>query len=225
MNDGISQTKTMRHDWLQWAAVFPGSRASGRFLYLFIARALCGLFLFGVINPAMAAERASAKRVLIISTGSRFSVGFPFIEQNAVENLRQLRPNELEYYSEYLDIIRFPSEKHRQIFRDYLRQKYAEDAPDLIILFYVGNLVGAQTVLQQLFPTTPVIVAGLTEEDLSRASLGARTTGLAQRSDPDGTIKLILRLQPEIKRIVVVGGTAEVDREVLRRTRGVAQLY
>jgi len=39
------------------------------------------------------------------------SIGFPIVEQNAVDKLRQLRPGELEFYSEYLDIVRFPSEK------------------------------------------------------------------------------------------------------------------
>jgi PAS domain S-box-containing protein len=186
---------------------------------------LTALIFLAVINSTDGAEPARAKRVLIFSMGNRFSGGFPVVEKNVVEKLRQLRPNELEFYSEYLDIIRFPTDKHRQTFRDYLRQKYAGDPPDLIILLYVGNLVAAQTVLQQLFPATPVIVTGLTEEHLSPGSFRVRTTGLAQRSDPDGTIKFILRLQPDIKRIVVIGGTAEVDREVLRRAREASQIY
>ena len=113
----------MLDNWLMPAA-FHRSRGSGQFLYLFIARALCGLFLFALINLAAAAESARAKRVLMVSTGSRFSIGFPTLEQNAVEKLRELHPD-LDFYSEYLDILRFPSEKHNLIFRDYLRDKYA----------------------------------------------------------------------------------------------------
>jgi PAS domain S-box-containing protein len=225
MNAGISQAKTMRNDWLQWAAVFPDSRASGRFLYLFIARALCGLLLFVLINPTAAADRARAKRVLILSTGSRFSVAFPTMEQNAVGKLRQIYRGELDFYSEYLDIIRFPSEKHYRIFRDYLRDKYADDGPDLIILFYAGNLQIAQKALTQLFPVTPVIVAGVTEEDLPTGPLGERATGIAQRSDADGTIKLILQLHPDVKRIVVIGGTTEVDRAVINRVMQAATSF
>jgi PAS domain S-box-containing protein len=158
-----------------------------------------------------------AKRVLMISTGSRFSIAFPILEQNAVEKLRQLHPDGLDFYSEYLDIIRFPSEKHRRILRNYLRDKYAEDVPDLVILLYAGNVRVAQSVFAELFPETPAVVAGVTEEDLPSGPLGSRATGIAQRSDPDGTIKLILKLQPDVKRIVVIGGTTEIDRAVMGR--------
>ena len=180
--------------------------------------ALAGfLLLCAAANPANSAETAPPKRVLILSTGSRFSIGFPIVEQAAVEKLRELRPGGVEFYSEYLDIIRFSSEKHRQIFRSYLKDKYAEDVPDLIVLIYVGNLNVAEAVLAQIFPTTPIVVAGLTEETLSANSLSGQATGIAERSDTDGTIKLMLRLQPDIKRIVVIGGTAEVDRHVTNR--------
>jgi hypothetical protein len=74
-------------------------------------RALCALFFFALVNTAVGGEATPAKRVLMLSTGNRFSIGFPIVEQNAVDKLRQLRPGELEFYSEYLDIVRFPSEK------------------------------------------------------------------------------------------------------------------
>jgi len=173
-------------------------------------------------SPVHGAETRRAKRVLIISTGSRFSVGFPMIEQSAIERLRQLRPGEIEFYGESLDIIRFPSESYHRIFRDYLRNKYADDVPDLIILFYVGNLRVAEKNLGQLFPDTPIVAAGLTEEKFPPGPLGGRMTAIAQSTDPDGTIELILRLQPKIQRIVVIGGTAEVDRQVMSRARAAA---
>jgi hypothetical protein len=124
------------------------------------------LILFGrPVSFAAAAQEVRAKRVLVISTGSRFSVGFPIVEQNAVEKLRQLYPAELEFYSEYLDIVRFPSASYHRVFRDYLRDKYADDVPDLIVLIYVGNLGVAEKLLEQIYPDTPVVAAGLTEEE------------------------------------------------------------
>lgn len=168
---------------------------------------------------AAAAQEGRAKRVLLISTGSRFSVGFPIVEQNTVERLRQLHPAELEFYSEYLDIVRFPSDSYHRVFRDYLRDKYADDVPDLIVLIYVGNLGVAEKLLEQLFPDTPVVAAGLTEEEYPARLLSTRVTGIAQRSDPSGTIDLLRRLQPEIQRMVLIGGSAEVDRQVMQRAK------
>jgi PAS domain S-box-containing protein len=173
----------------------------------------------------LGADPSRAKRVLLISTGSRFSTGFPIAEQNAVERLRQLYKGSLEFYSESLDIVRFPSESYHRVFRDYLRDKYAGDVPDLIILIYVGNLTLAENVLSQLFPGTPVIAAGLTEEEFPSGMALGRTSAIAQRSDPAGTMKLLLQLQPEIRKLVLIGGIAEVDRQVMERARQAARMF
>jgi two-component system, LuxR family, sensor kinase FixL len=169
-----------------------------------------------------AAQSERAKRALIVSTGSRFS-SFPIAEQAIVDRLRAVHPAELEFYSEYLDIVRFSSESYKRLFRDYLRDKYAQDLPDLIFLIFVGNLGTAGELLGELFPRAPVVVVGLTEEELPLRGLPGRVTGLAQRSDPAGTLELMLRLQPEIRRIVLVGGTAEVDRQVMSRAQAAAR--
>jgi PAS domain S-box-containing protein len=162
--------------------------------------------------------------VLIVSTGSRFS-SFPIAEQAIVDRLRELYRGDLEFYSEYLDIVRFPSESYQRLFRDYLRDKYARDLPDLIFLIFVGNLGTAGELLIELFPRAPVVVVGLTEEELPARLRPGRVTGLAQRSDPVGTLELILRLQPDIRRIMLIGGTAEVDRQVMSRAQAAARGY
>ena len=175
--------------------------------------------IFLLANEAwgLGAEDGQTKRVLMISTGSRFSLGFPIVEQSALEQLRQWYRGELEVYAEALDIIRFPSDSYRRVFQDYLRDKYVGDPPDLVMLAYVGNLGTAAKLLRQIFPMTPVVAVGLTEEEILPGWPGGHVAGIAQRSDPAGTIQLMLRLQPEIRRIVLIGGTAEVDREVMRR--------
>jgi PAS domain S-box-containing protein len=182
-----------------------------------------GLLCLSITLPAptnlSAAEGEYAKRVLFISTGSRFSIGFPIVEQSTLDRLRQLHPGSLEFYGEYLDLVRFPSASYRRLFRDFLRDKYAYDPPDLVILTYVGNLGLAEKFLEELFPNTPGIAVGLTEEELPAKRSGSRLTGLAQRSDPAGTIELLRRLQPETRRLVLIGGTADVDRHVMNRTK------
>jgi PAS domain S-box-containing protein len=106
-----------------------------------------------------------------------------------------------------------------------LTEKYSEQPPDLIILVFVGNLGIAGELLHQLFPGTPVIVAGFTEEEVRTDQFGPLVSGLAQRVDPRATLELILRLQPETRRVVVIGGTAEVDRSVLNRVKEAARSF
>jgi PAS domain S-box-containing protein len=131
----------------------------------------------------------------------------------------------VEIDAENLDILRFPSQRFQQIFSDYLANKYTEQTPDLIILAYLGSLETAGKSLQRLFPGVPIIVVGLTEEDLSTDQFGGLVRGLAQRVNPRATLELILRLQPETRRIIVIGGTAEVDHNVRDRVKEAARSF
>ena len=190
---------------------------------LLVVVSLCVLAFFTAPNAAAAdAESPRAKRVLIISTGSRLSPGFAVVDQQLLQALATVSAR-IEPSAENLDIVRFPTERFGRIFSDYLSEKYAEQPPDLIILVYVGNLGIAAKLLEQLFPRTPIIVAGLSEEEIDPGQFGKLVTGLVQRVDPRPTLDLILRLQPETRRIVVIGGTAEVDRNVLSRVKDTAR--
>ena len=116
------------------------------------------------IVGANGADSERAKRVVIISTANRLAPGFTLAEQNALDTMTKLGPGRVDFHFEYLDIIRFPSESYQRIFRSYLREKYSENSPDLLMLLYVGNLAITTKVLAQLFPEVPVVVVGLTEE-------------------------------------------------------------
>jgi PAS domain S-box-containing protein len=202
---------------------YKSPRSTLRFLGRLVAT--CEIIFLAALGSANAADAGPAKHVLLISTGGRSGPGFTLIEQSALDRLRQLSSQSIDSYSESLDIVRFPSESYHRLFRGYLSEKYNEYPPDLVILFYVGKLTVAQNLLGQLFPAVPVVVAGLTEEDVSLGQFGKRVSGFAQRADARGTIELILRLQPETRRIVVVGGTADVDRDVVSRTRDAARAF
>jgi hypothetical protein len=102
-------------------------------------------------------------------------------------------------------------------FRRICAKNMLNNPPDILILIYVGSLGIAAKLLAQLFPEVPVVVIGLTEEKVATDQLGSLVTGFAQQVDPRTTIEMLLRLQPETQRIVVIGGTAEVDRLVLDR--------
>jgi PAS domain S-box-containing protein len=180
---------------------------------------------FLIVPDYAQAATAPAKRVLLISTGSRFSPGFALVDQAVLEALRKIESATVDVYPENLDILRFPADRFQRIFGDYLKEKYADQPPDLVILVFIGNLGTAGNLLQQLFPGTAVVVAGFTEEEVRRDQFGSLVSGIAQRVDPRASIELILRLQPDTQRIVVIGGTAEVDRNVLDRVKAAARSF
>ena len=195
-----------------------------KFAYVAL-HALCWLAFLITASGAYGGEAKPVKRVLIISTGSRFSPGFTLVDKAILDALAKLPSGSVETYGENLDILGFPSDRFVRTFSAYLTEKYAERPPDLIVLVYVGNLGTAGKLLQQIFPRTPVIVAGFTEEDIPQDQLGSLVIGIAQRVDPRATMELILRLQPHTRRIIVISGTAEVDRSALNRVREAAHAF
>jgi PAS domain S-box-containing protein len=183
------------------------------------------ILLSTVLAFTVGAQEVRAKRVLIISTGSRFAPGFIIVDQQLLQALAKIPSARIETYAENLDIVRFPAERSRRIFSDYLAAKYAEYPPDLVILVFVGNLGISGKVLEQVFPGTPIIVAGYTQEELRPDQFGSLVSGLAQRVDGHAALELILRLQPGLRRIVVIGGTAEIDRQMIRVVQKAAESF
>jgi hypothetical protein len=153
------------------------------------------------------------KRVLIISTGKILTPGLNVISQQIVQALNTLKSMSVETDAENLDISRFPSEESQRVFRQYLEAKYAEHPPDLVVLILVGTLGMSSGSLRQLFPQTPILVAGFSPQgELRPEQFGKSVTGFLQRFDAPGTLDLMVRLQPGLRRIVVIGGTSDDDR-------------
>ncbi|MGZ8533691.1 MAG: sensor histidine kinase, partial [Candidatus Binatia bacterium] len=190
-----------------------------------VLHGFCWLVFCVAASGAYGADAKPAKRVLIISTGSRLAPGFVLVDQQLLQALAKVSSARIETYAENLDLVRFPNERYQRIFTEYLTAKYAENPPDLVILVFVGILGIPGKLLPQLFPGTPIIVAGLTEEELRGDQFGPFVTGLAQRVNPRANLEVILRLQPETRRVVVIGGTTEIDRQVVQRVRDVAPSF
>ena len=192
---------------------------------LLVVPALCALFIFAAVTRASAADGNRPKRVLIISTGSRLSPGFTLMDRAILEAMGNNPSNPVDTYAENLDILRFPTDRFQRTFRDYLTEKYAEQPPDLIILVFIGSLGVSGTLLHEIFPGAPVVVAGATEEEVRADQFRSPVSGVVFRVNPRATLEAIFLLQPETRHVVVIGGTADVDRQVLDRVKEAARLF
>jgi hypothetical protein len=122
--------------------------------------------------------------------------------------------NRIEFYSEFLDGARFPSEDEQQRQRDFLRDEYRERPPDLVIAVSGGALVFLTKHRPDLFTGVPIgycPVAGDPHPDhLSDARI-------AEVPVPDSiapTLEMMLRLQPDTRQVVVVSGNGPRDRQL-----------
>ena len=194
--------------------------SSLRFLGRLVA--LCIVAVLVAVSSAHAAESGRAKRVLMLFSGSQFAPGSALVEQS-VQQVLQKGPQTVEFYAEYLDASRFPEESHYQLFREYLQEKYAQNPPDVIVAFLIVKFELAGRLPAELFPGIPVVLGALTEDEVPADGFGNRVTGVVQRIDFPGALELILKLQPDTERIVVIGGTAPLDRRYLGRTEEAAR--
>jgi len=74
-----------------------------------------------------------------------------------------------------------------------------------------------------LFPGLPVVFVTVNELEVPQGISKLGVTGIIQRFDLRGTVALILRLQPETQRVIVIGGDSDGDRATLGRIEEVAQ--
>jgi hypothetical protein len=107
---------------------------------------------------------------------------------------------------EYADLVRFPQEAHASLLIELLRQKYAQQPPDLIL---ASHNEASQFLLDhgaELFPGVPLVVSGEERTAHRRPSLPSHATSVIIAEDISGTIDLALSLLPDLRHIFVVAG-------------------
>src|SRR5262245_33697580 len=167
---------------------------------------------------ATRAQFAGPKRVLVLYWYNKdypWNVNFDRTFQAA---LGAAGPGRFEYYPEYLESNRFPGENQSQLFRDYLRKKYAGRSIDVVVANSDTSLNFLMKDGDDLFPGAP-IVSITTRHPSAEALETGRFPGLLTLSDHRKTVDLALRLHPNTKEIFVVSGTLEHDQGLERIAR------
>jgi signal transduction histidine kinase len=139
------------------------------------------------------------------------------LEQAVRSEMQRAGTNRIEFLTEYLDASHFSDKEHFRVFQDYLGKKYAGQNLDLIMAFPSRDYRLAGELPDALFPDVPVVFVAVNEMEVPQTIAKFGVTGIVQRFDLRGTLGLILRLQPDTHRVVVIGGTSDVDRATLDR--------
>jgi signal transduction histidine kinase len=166
---------------------------------------------------ANAPESSAPKQVLMIFNESKDVPGSIVLEQAVRAEMQKASTGRIEFLTEYLDASHFSDKEHFRLFQDYLGRKYAGKKLDLIMAFPSRDYQLAGELPEALFPDVPVVFVSVNEMDVPEAITKFGVTGIVQRFDLRGTLGLIMRLQPDTRRIVVIGGTSDVDSATLGR--------
>jgi signal transduction histidine kinase len=157
---------------------------------------------------------APVQRVLVLYSDERLLPANIIADEAIRATFAVGTSNRLEFYSEFLDVARFPGENQQQRQRDFFEDKYRERPPDLVIAVSGGALVFLAKHRTGLFAGVPIVycrVAGDPHTDhLSDA-------GIVEVPVPDSiapTLEMMLRLHPDTRQVVVVSGTGPRDRQM-----------
>jgi hypothetical protein len=151
-------------------------RSAVRFLWHIFILVVTGL------TPAAALAAKLPRSVLIITQSSPTSGG-PVAMFDAFASSPDVgATSRIAVYTEHLDLNRFPTPLHRQLTRDYFREKYRETPIGVVI---VDGPVALDLVLSwrgEMWSEVPVIFSGIDETSAARLALTPNITGFVRRS-------------------------------------------
>ena len=120
-------------------------------------------------------------------------------------------PSPVHFYTEYLDLTLFDGDEPQRELRALLRRKYESRSIDLIVAAGSRALRAALHNRVSLFSGAPVVFLGVDRASVADLRLGTDVTGTWLRQDWIETLELARRLQPDIRKAVVVAGSAPAD--------------
>jgi signal transduction histidine kinase/ABC-type uncharacterized transport system substrate-binding protein len=190
-----------------------------------LKRRLTLALLLLAVAPAPAGAQAVAKRVLVVYSHEREMAMYAGFDRALRAGLQSGAAQPIEFYTEYLDLMRFAAPLQRQTSVDYFRVKYAGPRMDLIVT--VSSLA-FDFILEhgeEIFPGIPIVFASVNATRLAQTTLRENITGVGVKRDIRQTLDLLLSLQPDTRQIVVPVGSSATEKAWAADTRELLQPY
>jgi signal transduction histidine kinase len=164
--------------------------------------------------PIVSSDRAGIqRRVLVLYSARQGQPAFAAFDAALEADLTERLGGQIDLYREYLDNGRFPlTDEYVRTFRTFLRDKY-RDRPDVIVAVALAAVGFVQQYGEELFPHTPLLFVATSDKTPTYG------TSVFSETDWGGSLWLALRLQPAIKRVFVISGASEIDRQSLAGAR------
>jgi PAS domain S-box-containing protein len=172
------------------------------------------LLMFLILFPWSSAEPKETKRVLVLFSEYESNPNVDVAEQGIHEVFRSNNLFDVELYSEYLDLSRFPDPSYGRLVADFLGRKYSATKIDVLITFYPSALDFLLGRRPALFPGVPVVAGAITESQAQHLTRTGRhrATGTVVHEDLLDLAATALRVRPRTKHFALVSGTARSDR-------------
>ncbi|MFO1108053.1 MAG: ATP-binding protein [Bradyrhizobium sp.] len=171
---------------------------------------------FGFASASTAAD--APKRVLILHA---YNYTFPAtaIASEAARKRLIEGSQSIEIEADFLDLVRLPGDEHATRTANFLREKYSKMRFDLVLVVGTEGVPFIMKYRDLIAPGVPVVFAGGSAASYATMHLPPDVTGIMSGFDFDKMLELAERLQPNAKRLVVIGGSGKADRGWQEATR------
>ncbi|MBI2747241.1 MAG: EAL domain-containing protein [Burkholderiales bacterium] len=176
----------------------------------------------GRTTPAVTGTPEVGKQVLLLLQPGYGRPGVDAYVASFVATWRQLGMPVEKVYVEYLDLARNPDPAYRKLSRELLLHKYADRALDLVVTFQQTPLNFLLEELPTLSPTAPVIASNASISAEQAARSGRRFLRQDVSFDYAGTLDIALKLFPDTRKVLVLGGTGVPDLAARRELEALA---
>jgi signal transduction histidine kinase len=162
-------------------------------------------------SPVFTAAEPLPRSVLIITQSSPTSAGAVAMVDGIRSALDVSSAQPITIYSEHLDLNRFPTARHKEISRNYLREKYRETPVGVVV---VDGPLALEFVLSwrgQMGSEIPVVFSGFDESVIAQMKVPPNVTGFIVQRTLSEMVSAARALVPDLKRIALVGDPFERD--------------
>lgn len=167
--------------------------------------------VWSATGSALDAPAAEPQKTVLALYGSRPDLPANVLVDEIIRStLERELGTHLDFYAEFLDTARWSEGETQAVNCDFLRRKYAQKKPSAIIAVARPAINFVRLYGDELFPGVPIIVYG-DSEALHDWEPSRPVTGALGKVDLEGTVKLILRLQPRTREILVISGASASD--------------
>ncbi|WP_269540594.1 ATP-binding protein [Cerasicoccus fimbriatus] len=130
-----------------------------------------------------------------------------------------INTHRIELFEEYLEIHRLPLEDDEPIMVSYLRERYADLKPDVVVSVGGQALDFSSHWMANVIPEAIEIFAAVREDQLMAVEQNKPFVGVLNVVQVVPLLEVASSMLPATKEIVLVGGSAPYDRALMRVAR------
>jgi two-component system, NarL family, sensor kinase len=164
------------------------------------------LLLFLPCSSASAAGPERVRKVLVLYAYEKDLPGNLIVDESIRSTFKANSNERIEVFSEYLELGRFGDDRYEQQLVEHYLHKYGRHKIELIVPVVAPALDFVLKHRARVFPGIPVVYCALYKKELAAREMGPDVIGIPAEVDMNATLDVALKLQPDTRRVVVVGG-------------------